>query len=524
MLNNTVPSVSTKDSVGTPTYEYESMTRLWRRSRAVLNGELYAKAHDYNVDLLNYTNLLIPFSPRMSNEQYRWYVAEGELPGLVSQYAKTLAGGLLRKRPAIELPESTPEGAENWINNRFTQDGRSIVAFLDDAIWEEMVTSRAFVSVDYPVVSNWEALSPEQKDRINPYPILWKAEDVINWQVTSDETTGRPKLSRVVFRYIHRDYTRSEHHADLKPRVADHYLDEAGVYRVQYYQKEGEVTLSLVNGDLRMTEIFGHELFSEDNWIPDGNVITPMMQGEPMRSLPIFPLNGETHLETPMLTPIIDREVALYNKVSRRNHLLYGAATYTPVIFSDMNDDDFQAIVERGLGTFMRLGVDDKIDVLKPPTDALSDMDRAIDASVLEMAKMGIRLMSPETQQSGIALEIRNSSQTAQLGVLNTKISATMEEVIRLMLKWKYGMEDTDLEELTFTMSSDFNASPIGPEWLKMVYEWYSSRAIPRSVFIRFLKQHDILPGDYNDEDGLEEIGQDFLTEPTEQVQIQESF
>ena len=159
-MNNTIPTVSTKTSVGSPSYEYESMTRLWKRSRAILNGELYAKAHDHDLDAVNYTNLLIPFSPRMSNEQYRWFVAEGELPGLVSQYAKTLAGGLLRKRPIITLPDGIPANAKSWINNEFTQDGRSIIAFLDDAIWEEMVTSRAFVSVDYPVVTNWEGMTP----------------------------------------------------------------------------------------------------------------------------------------------------------------------------------------------------------------------------------------------------------------------------------------------------------------------------------------------------------------------------
>jgi hypothetical protein len=520
-MQTSITTTTTKTSVGVPTYEYESMTRLWKRSRAVLNGELYAKAHDAQLDNLFYTNLLVPFSPSMSQAQYRWYVAEGELPGLVAQYAKTLAGGLLRKQPLIVLPDALDDSAKAWIQDRFTQDGRSILAFLDDAIWEEMVTSRAFVSVDFPTVTGWEEMSPEQRDNINPYPVLWRAEDVINWQVTTHPETGRPRLSRVVFRYINRDYERSQHHADLEPRVADHFIDDSGVYRVQYYKKEGEANLELTNGDLRMTEMFGYELFANDNWIPEGEPLTPMMWGEPLTELPIFPLNGEIALETPMLTPLIDREIALYNKVSRRNHLLYGAATYTPVMFSSISDDEFNEVVSRGLGTWIKLNPEDRVEVLKPPTEALSDMDRSIDAAVDEMARMGIRLMSPETQQSGVALEIRNSSQTAQLGVLNTKISSTMRRVISLMLRWKYG-RDLDVTEVEFTMSSDFNASPVGPEWLKLVWEWYSSRAIPRSVFIRFLKQHDIIPADYDDDEGIAEIGQDFLTEPTKQVTIDE--
>ena len=331
------PTLTSKSSVGTPTYEYESMTRIWRRARAILNGELYAKEHDRYIDTLNYTNLLVPFSPRMSQQQYSWYVAEAELPGLTSQYAKILAGGLLRKPPEMKLPETVPSDAESWLRNRFTEDGRSIVAFLDAAIWEELSTSRGWVSVDFPTVPGYSDLDPDQKKMIAPYPVLWRAEDVINWQTGIDRATGRPALTRVVFRYINRTNKDSDFHPNLEIVAVDHYLDEEGLYRVQYYTKEGEATVDLINGDLKMTQIFGTELFTNDHWVPKGDTITPMMWGEPMRSLPIFPLNGEVQLETPMLTPIIDKEIALYNKISRRNHLLYGASTFTPVVFSGLS-------------------------------------------------------------------------------------------------------------------------------------------------------------------------------------------
>lgn len=125
---------STK-TVGTPVPDFLEGLTYWKRSRAILGGELKAKAHDRYLDLLNYSNLLVPFSPSMSPEQYRWYVAEAELPGLTSQYARVLLGGLLRKNPVIELPDSVPEGAETWLRHDFTEDGRSLISFLDEAIW-----------------------------------------------------------------------------------------------------------------------------------------------------------------------------------------------------------------------------------------------------------------------------------------------------------------------------------------------------------------------------------------------------
>ncbi len=517
-----IPTLTSKTSVGTPTYEYESMVRIWKRCRAVLNGELYSKEHDRYIDTVNYTNLLVPFSPRMSQEQYRWYVAEAELPGLTSQYAKILTGGLLRKPPEINFPEGVPEEAETWIRNRFTEDGRPIISFLDAAIWEELSTSRGWVSVDFPVVPNYTELDPDQKKMIAPYPVLWRAEDVINWQTGIDRSTGRPTLTRIVFRYIGRTYKDSEWHPNLDIVAVDHYLDEAGVYRVQYYKKEGEATVDLINGDLRMTQIFGTELFSNDHWIADGEVITPMMWGEPMNQLPIFPLNGEVSLETPMLTPLIDKEIALYNKVSRRNHLMYGASTFTPVIFSDMSTEDFQAVVNSGLGSWIKLGSNDKIDAFKTPTDALVDMDRAIESSLVEMSRMGVRILAPEGDQSGIALEIKNSSLTAQLGLLNNKLSSTLGEVIKLMLRWRYG-RDLEVEELEFKLSADFNPTPLGSEWARLVTEWYQNRLIPRSVWLSVAKQHDILPSDYDDTLGMEEIGQDPLIQDNSGMSIDET-
>jgi hypothetical protein len=203
---------------------------------------------------------------------------------------------------------------------------------------------------------------------------------------------------------------------------------------------------------------------------------------------------------------------------------MYGAATYTPVIMSDMSNENFEEVVAAGLGSWIKLGVNDKVDMLQTPVEALSYMEKSIEAGVNEMARMGIRMLAPEgNDQSGIALEIRNSAQTAQLGVLNTKISETLRRIIYTMLIWKYDVKLT-IDEVDFMLSADFNPSPLGADWLKLVTEWYESRLIPRSVFIKVAKDNDILPSDYNDEDGINEIKTDDLPNLAlaETIKIQE--
>ena len=489
-------------TVGDPNAEYESLKPLWNKSRAVCSGERFVKDFDGVVDTNTFSNLLIPFSPTMTQKQYNFYKAEAELPGVVAQFSKMIVGGLLRKKPVLELPEGTPEEIHDWIMNRFGKDDGSISAFLDSALWEEVQSSRAWVFVDYPKINNVEQLTDEERKAYKPYPILHKAEAIINWRVGEDQV-GRTILNRVIVRGLKESYETNEYHPTFKETVWVHELGASGFYVIKVYQENADTTnVPVIAGQQvknpeKDRRIF--ELMEE---------IQVLANGEPLRIIPAWPLNGSIDAVEPMLSPLIDKEIGLYNKISRRNHLLYGASTYTPIILSDMPDEDFQSIVDGGLGTWIRLRQGDDAKVLETPTTALQDMDRAIAASIEEMAKLGVRMLTPETAQSGVALEIRNAAQTAQLGTLNTKISSTMSQIIAFMISWRYGV-DISANDIKFSLSADFNPTPLGADWLRLATEWYQQGLIPRSVWIMILKQNDMLPPDYDDEAGKQEITED---------------
>jgi hypothetical protein len=498
----TVNAVRVTKTVADPIAEYESLKPLWTRSRAICNGERFAKEYDGLVDTVTYKNLLIPFSPSMTQQQYEFFKAEAELPGVVAQFAKMIVGALLRKQPTLILPEEFDKSIHDWILNEFGQDDSALTAFLDTAIWEELQTSRAWVYIDYPIINNPDALTPEDKMTLKPYPCLWKAEAVINWNVEKD-TFGKTLLTRVITREYVKRFLTNEFHPDFIDTVKVHELDENGFYQIRVYERLASTTaVTVVNGQRQAPKTEGDK-FELVNIID--NILN---NGERLTEIPAWPLNGSIDPVEPMLGPIIDKEVMLYNKMSRRNHLLYGASTYTPIITSDMTDEEFQDIVNSGLGTWIKLRQGDTATVLATPTDALADMDRAIAASIEEMARMGIRMLSPETAQSGIALEIRNASQTAQLGTLNIKVSNTLKQIIVFMINWRLGSNLTT-NEVKFELSSDFNPTPVGEAWLRLATEWYQSGLIPRSVWLQMLKQNDMLVPDYDDEQGKMEIAQD---------------
>ena len=507
----TTPSKAKTKSLGDPNAAYESMRPLWERARAVLNGQTHARAYDDSIDTITYNNLLLPFSPTMSSQQYNFYRAEGELPGLTAQYAKVLVGGLLRKQAAIELPENVfPEGTEDWIRTSFGADGTSLHGFLDAAIWEELQSSRAWCLVDYPTVANPDALTMEEAKALSPYVMLIQAENIINWRRGQDRNTNKQVLTSLLFRYYMEDYSKNEFHPDYVDTVTHYYLDESGLLVVDTYTRDTNESVSVINGNVTSK-------YQVDNanaaWVKTRTEV-PLMNGERMNFIPAYPLNGQIDPVEPILQSLIDREIALYNKVSRRNHLLYGAATYTPVVMSDMTDEEFETIVEAGLGSWIKLRAGDDIRALDTPTGALADMEKAIAATIEEMARMGIRMLSPEgsSGESGVSLEIRNAAQTAQLGMLNTRISETMRQIITVMLKWKYNI-DVLSTDIKFTLSADFNPTPVGADWMRLVTEWYQQGIIPRSTFISIAKFNDVLPAEYNDEEGVAEIQSDPLVD-----------
>ena len=83
--------------VGDPVAEYESIRSTWERA---------TKDYDNYIDSNTFSNLLIPFSATMSARQYNFYKAEAELPGITSQFSRMIIGGLLRKPPILQLPDS----------------------------------------------------------------------------------------------------------------------------------------------------------------------------------------------------------------------------------------------------------------------------------------------------------------------------------------------------------------------------------------------------------------------------------
>lgn len=170
----------------------------------------------------------------------------------------------------------------------------------------------------------------------------------------------------------------------------------------------------------------------------------------------------------------------------------------------------------------MFVNKDDTVETLSTPTDALKDMEEAIKNSYDELTRIGVKMLSLEpnnSDQSGVALSLRNASQNAALASLNAKVSESMKKIIKHMVNWRYDINISETD-IRFNLSSDFNPSPRGPDWMRLITEWYQNGLIPRSTFIEIAKHNDALPTDYDDTSGQNEISQDDrIISPREQYE-----
>jgi hypothetical protein len=475
--SSVVKSTETAKGPGYPNDEYLSQINEWKRNRALIQGPSYTKDYDSSPSS---DNLLLPFNPTMTQEQYDFYKAEAEVPGVSSEFCKMIIGGLLRKQPMLEI-NGAPEEAKQWLLDDIGSDKSNLISFLSTALWEELQTSRAFIQIDFPNV-DLESLSPAERKQVKPYPILHNAENIVNWSTATD-MKGQVKLDSLITRYFVLEYDpNSPYHPKYIDTVQVHKLNEDGLYVIDTFIRNTSDTPTFIDGGVD----YSFDQLTDD-WV--------------LRS------TNEN----------------LFQNGVRMDHLLYLSATYTPVVKSDsLTDSEKTDLVKQGLGTWLFVNKDDTVETLQTPTNALSDMEAAIKGGYDELTRIGVKMLSLEpnnSDQSGVALSLRNASQNAALASLNAKISESMKKIMKHLINWRYDTNITE-QDIRFNLSSDFNASPRGADWMRLITEWYQGGLIPRSTFLEVAKNNDAIPTDYDDTKGNDEISQDErIISPREQYQ-----
>ena len=463
---------NTEKTVATPRVEHENMQLAWKKIRAAVAGEDAVKAYDAIVSPGN--NLLVPFSTVMVQDQYNFFRSEARFLGFSSDFVRTSVGAMLRKEPEITIPNDDNDEVVDWIRNRFTGNDESLISFLDKAIPDQMQTGNTWVGVDY------------DGDSDKPVPMLFTGETVINWEIGDHPVAGKGVLLMLAVKTAESVAGDNEFHPDEKDVVRVHSLNEKGEYTIRRFEQDEKGVWDVVS-----TRIPTKHKNSEKG-------------GFPLDFIPIWSLSGCVGISQPYVQNFVNAEIGHYNANSRRNHLLYGSSSYTPVIIGNLEEGDADKITESGVGTYLFLPEGAKAEILSTPTDALKDLEAAISTEKDNMAKLGARALSPEasSRESGVSLDIRNSTSSASLSAFSRRMASTLRKVVTLMVNWRNGT-DIDESDVVFTLSTNFTRPSAGEAAVLFAFELWKAKLITKEYLLRVAKDNDFLPADLV-EDGLD--------------------
>jgi len=198
--------------------EYNKSIEDWKQIETCLDGESFIKAKGEKY---------LPFPVALDADerkeddfksQYSIYLAGAHFVNYTLQAVEDLVAGVFRKSPILE---KVPTELEYFDSKDFTKEA------------VEIVTSygRSLVLVDYPTVEKGETtVAEENKDNIRAYTILYKPQDILDWQ------TKRIGGIEVLIMALLREVVYSDNEEGVSTesyRYRKLSLDEDGLYIVE---------------------------------------------------------------------------------------------------------------------------------------------------------------------------------------------------------------------------------------------------------------------------------------------------
>ncbi len=486
--------------IDTPEPDYVKMLPHWQRMRAIIGGDVTVKQYDHYIRQYSgnsgylygpeYTTILNTFGPEMKREQYDWYQTESNFPGYTLQHLKTMIGQILESKPSLQLPDNIDESVLDWIQNEFTADNKSLYQYIAELLYEELTTGRCFVWIDY------------DEEQSKPVPFMLKAEDVLNVKYDGN------KLKHVIIQVLESiPNVGKRYHANYVKKLYVHELDpdDNNLYNLKIYEKQ--------DSDDRNSASSSSSAGNNDYY--NGYVlreeIKPVMNNNRLDFIPIYQMQGHDSIVNPPLQNFAKKEELIYNYQSRKTHLLYGAALYTPVLKTKLSEriaagkDGKQKVYQPGqaeenlrrgkLGGILVINQEDDLNILAGPSEAVADFDKGINDLHHELAKMGVRFLQEDrSRESGIAMRTRKHETGVILSSMTGRVIASCKKFITLMVNWR---EDLDLDEndISLTFSTDLT-SQINIDNTEDARYMLENRLLSREAFFNTAVKLNIVSSD----------------------------
>lgn len=375
-------------------------------------------------------------SGQIGEKRYQRYLMTALYENYVDTSIKTALGVMHHKPPEIELPSQLDPMRE-----RATRNGDPLELLLMKLNQEQLITGRVGLLADYAST----ALGNQP-----PYLSMYRAENVINWDVGEQTTDQYQDLNLVVL-----DETEMVRNADFQ-------WDREEKYRV------------LMLGDLSENEgTYRWAVLDSDQDVSDSQFTETISRGERLFEIPFVFVNSmDLHPEPqkPPLETLADLSLAIYRgDADYRQHLHYQAED-TLVTKGWSGGVDGEIRVGAGAHIELDAGTDSDAKFIGVGSEGLTEQREGLEDDRTRAQAMAGQILERSQVESGDALKRRMMQKHATI----TDVAKTGGEALQKILRTCARMINANPDEVLVRPNMDFSADQVmGADF----NEWVAAKA-----------------------------------------------
>lgn len=398
-------------------------------------------------------------------KSYKAYRTRAVFPEFVADAVEAMLGVMHQKPPSIELPSQLEPMRE-----KATIHGESLEQLLRRINEQQLVTGRMGLLLDVPDA----ALANEAY----PYIATYQAEHILNW-----DDGRRDELVGQQLNFVALDESEYERQSDFEWQWEDKFRvlvlgdpaqnEPRGMYRTGVFRNQ-------------------NRSFSEEA------LVEPAMRGRTLDQLPFVFINSKDLLPQPDDPPLIGLAklaLAVYRGEADYRQSLFMQGQDTLVIVGGVDDEEHRI----GAGGRISLPKEGQAYYIGTDSNGLPEMRSALENDRSEAALRAVQMIDNRSGQkeSGEALRVRMSAQTATLNQMALAGAGGLEQVLRLAATWV----GADPEKVVVEPNTDFATAELEG---KTLVEFMTARSLgaplsKRSIH-RTMQKRDLTEMEYEDE------------------------
>lgn len=443
---------------------YDARLRQWERCRDALGGEdaVHAKS--------------VAYLPKLTDQHEDDYQAYLKRAGWYNATARTvsgLKGMLLRKPPAVDVPESVKPLLDD-----VTLAGDPFQTFLSEVCQEILALGRVGVLVDYPDAQSVPGVTLADARRLNLRPTmqLYCAESITNWRIQT--MNNKPTLTRVVLAETYLE-EKDDFTGDECPQFRVLKLDaESGYYVVEVWRK----TNTMVQG------------VPTSGWAV-WNTFSPFMNNKPLDFIPFQFISGfnlDPRPDRPPLLDLVDVNYSHYRTTADYEHAGHFVGLPTPVIsgYKPENPNDKMYIGSQAAWALPDPAA--KAYFLEFTGQGMDGLAKVLDRKEQQMAVLGARMLEQQGTRKAVesadTQSIKRKGEEAMLSDVSQTISLGMTNATIWFCEWAGAPGEAKVD-----LNRDFYPVNLTPQELDALTNAHQGGDISDEEYFEALQEGEVI-------------------------------